>query len=238
MIDPTRDLARQANVLATVPPSATMPGKPVFRMIASDRMGGSVPAWVRPSSAQDATLSTLGAAGGNAKFADELKNTMAYREPAGAAPGNINDEPFGFGDLVDIINPLQHIPLVNHLYRKITGDQIRPSSSIIGGAVFGGVAGVAGSLANVIIKEESGNDFTEHALNMAGVDRYNTPPQPPEETPLERLANVDQQPQLPHSALGFLDMTYRSQTPPETIPAPRATQATAARVAAMYKFNS
>ncbi len=235
MIDPTRDLGSQTRLTHA---STTMPGKPVFRMIASDRMGGSIPAWVRPSSVQDATLSALDAAGGGAKFADELKNTMAYREPDGGAPGNINDEPFGFGDLVDIINPLQHIPLVNHLYRKITGDQIRPSSSIIGGAVFGGVAGAAGSLANVIIKEESGNDLTQHALHMAGVDEYSTPAQMTEDTPLKRLANVDQAPPLPHSALGFLDMTYQAQRTSAVVATAQTSPSAVSRVAAMYKFNA
>src|SRR5215470_6180450 len=30
---------------------------------------------------------------------------------------------FGFGDLVDIVNPLQHIPVVATIYRNMTGDR-------------------------------------------------------------------------------------------------------------------
>ena len=233
MIDP----ARNAFALPT-PASPSVQGKAVFRMTGSDRMAGSVPAWVRPVSAQEETLSALGAAS-DPRFADELKNTLSYREPDPIAPGNINDEPFGFGDLVDIVNPLQHIPLVSHLYRKLTGDQIRPSSSIIGGAVFGGVAGAAGSLANVIIKKESGRDVTEHALHLAGVDGGDAPVQKQKDQhPLQQLANIDQPPALPQSALGFLDMTYNTpHAARAAITTPHNTQTTA-RVAAMYKFNA
>src|SRR4051812_37075024 len=39
---------------------------------------------------------------------------------------------FGFGDLVDIVNPLQHIPIVSTLSRHWTGDQIGPAPRVIG----------------------------------------------------------------------------------------------------------
>ncbi|MEP4884867.1 MAG: hypothetical protein ABJ215_00715, partial [Alphaproteobacteria bacterium] len=38
-----------------------------------------------------------------------------------------------FSTLLDIVNPLQHIPLVSSLYREITGDEISPSARIVGG---------------------------------------------------------------------------------------------------------
>jgi hypothetical protein len=44
--------------------------------------------------------------------------------------------------LLDIINPLQHIPLVSNLYREITGDQISSSARILGGGLFGGPIGL------------------------------------------------------------------------------------------------
>lgn len=76
------------------------------------------------------------------------------------------DEPFSFGDLIDIINPLQHIPIVSHFYQKITGDTIRPSGQIIGGTLFGGPAGFAGSLVNVIAEHETGRDITGNAIRL------------------------------------------------------------------------
>jgi hypothetical protein len=66
--------------------------------------------------------------------------------------------PFGedgvtFADLVDIINPLQHIPVIGTLYRKLTGDQIDPAMRIAGGALFGGPIGAAFSAVAVAIGE-------------------------------------------------------------------------------------
>ncbi|MEQ8427368.1 MAG: hypothetical protein RLT87_12835 [Gammaproteobacteria bacterium] len=55
----------------------------------------------------------------------------------------------GFADLLDIINPLQHIPLVGSIYRHITGDEIKPVMKIAGGALFGGPLGAAISVASV-----------------------------------------------------------------------------------------
>ena len=73
---------------------------------------------------------------------------------------------FGFADLLDMVNPLQHIPLVNLAYRKITHDAIKPVSTIIGGGIFGGPAGVAGSLVNVVIEEETGKDVLGNVMAL------------------------------------------------------------------------
>ena len=32
------------------------------------------------------------------------------------------DDGFSFGDILDLINPLQHIPIVGTIYRAVTGD--------------------------------------------------------------------------------------------------------------------
>jgi len=82
-------------------------------------------------------------------------------------------EPFGsdgltFGDILDVINPLQHIPVVSTLYREWTGDEIDPIPRIAGGTLFGGVVGAITSLVNVIVDEISGSDIGEHALAFAG----------------------------------------------------------------------
>ena len=67
-------------------------------------------------------------------------------------------KPFGddgltFGDIVDMINPLQHIPILGSLYRKFTGDMIDPAMKVAGGALFGGPIGAAVSLAAVFVGE-------------------------------------------------------------------------------------
>ena len=46
---------------------------------------------------------------------------------AGAPPPRTtapDEDGFGFADLIDIINPLHHIPVVNVIYRNLSGDAI------------------------------------------------------------------------------------------------------------------
>ncbi|GLQ04963.1 hypothetical protein [Sneathiella chinensis] len=73
---------------------------------------------------------------------------------------------FGFDDFLDIINPLQHIPVVSSLYRNVTGDEISAGSRMIGGGLFGGVVGFAASVVNTAIESETGKDMGDHVLAM------------------------------------------------------------------------
>jgi len=85
-------------------------------------------------------------------------------------PANGNDDGFSFGDVIDMINPLQHLPVIGALYRKFTGDTIKPMSNIIGGAIFGGPIGAVSSTVNVVVKSTTGKDIAENAFAMAGFD--------------------------------------------------------------------
>jgi len=77
-------------------------------------------------------------------------------------------EGFSFGALIDIINPLQHIPVVGTVYRAITGDTIGPAARIAGGGLFGGVIGLVAASIDTLIKEETGRDVGQHMLAMRG----------------------------------------------------------------------
>jgi hypothetical protein len=48
-----------------------------------------------------------------------------------------------FDDFIDMINPLQHIPLVSSIYRAVTGETINPISRIAGDTMYGGIFGLA-----------------------------------------------------------------------------------------------
>lgn len=81
-------------------------------------------------------------------------------------------EPFGddgltFEDILDVINPLQHIPIISTLYREWTDDQIDPIPRIAGGALFGGWMGAISSLVNMVVDEITGSDVGEHVLAFA-----------------------------------------------------------------------
>lgn len=80
---------------------------------------------------------------------------------------NITDGSFTFGDLIDVINPLQHLPLIGSAYRAITGDEISDTARVAGGILYGGIAGGALSVANVVAKNETGEDLGTQILNTA-----------------------------------------------------------------------
>jgi len=74
-----------------------------------------------------------------------------------------------FGDLIDIINPLQHLPVVGSLYRAATGDTMGGPARILGGLLFGGPLGLLAGIGSTILAEISGGDVGEQVLAMAGV---------------------------------------------------------------------
>lgn len=81
-----------------------------------------------------------------------------------------SEDEFSFGDIIDMVNPLQHLPVIGTLYRKFTGDTIKPMSDIIGGAIFGGPVGAVSSTVNAVVKSTTGRDITENAFALAGFD--------------------------------------------------------------------
>ena len=76
------------------------------------------------------------------------------------------DDGFTFLDFVDIINPLQHIPVIGTVYREMTDDTLDPASRVIGGTLFLGPLGTVSALANVLVDEATGKDMGEHVLAL------------------------------------------------------------------------
>lgn len=65
---------------------------------------------------------------------------------------------FNFRDVLDLVNPLQHIPIVGNIYRNLTGDVAAPAIRIAGGALFGGPLGAAFAAASVIAHQLLSSD--------------------------------------------------------------------------------
>lgn len=79
----------------------------------------------------------------------------------------------GAADVLDIINPLQHLPIISQIYREVTDDQIKPGARMMGGAVFGGAIGLASSSVNAVVEEETGKDVPTNIMTaMAGDDPF------------------------------------------------------------------
>jgi hypothetical protein len=73
---------------------------------------------------------------------------------------------FSFHDLLDIINPLQHLPVIGTVYRWLTGDEPGNVARVIGDGIYGGPIGLGTSLVNVALENKQGQDLGEQALTM------------------------------------------------------------------------
>lgn len=76
------------------------------------------------------------------------------------------DDSPSFWDLLDVINPLQHIPVVSNIYREITGDQIGVGARLVGGALLGGPIGLIASAVDCVVEESTGKDTGGHMLAL------------------------------------------------------------------------
>lgn len=127
----------------------------------------------------------------------------------------------GFSDLLDFINPLQHIPVVSTLYREATGDSISSAARIIGGGIFGGIPGLVASAANAVLDAATGQDAGE--IMMSALKDISSPT-----TTLDAKALVnDGAPLVSDHGQALMDVATAMQDTPAT-PAPDPIQAAAA----------
>lgn len=78
---------------------------------------------------------------------------------------------FTFGDVMDMVNPLHHIPIISKYYQENTNDEICEGSKFIGdillGGLLGGITGVISSLANTAVRQQTNQDVMEHIIAIA-----------------------------------------------------------------------
>jgi hypothetical protein len=80
-----------------------------------------------------------------------------------AAPKS-SDWDFSFHNLLDIVNPLEHLPIIGTLYRAITGTHIGIPEKIAGDALYGGLWGAVSSVADAAFEAVTGKDFGSTVL--------------------------------------------------------------------------
>lgn len=68
-----------------------------------------------------------------------------------------------FRDVLDAINPLNHIPIVSDILKGATGHQVSSASRLIGGTLMGGPIGFVTALASVIFEDAAGASPAEAA---------------------------------------------------------------------------
>ena len=121
-----------------------------------------------------------------------------------------NDEP-SFWDLLDVINPLQHIPIVSDIYRELTGDKIGAGARVAGGALFGGLIGLGAAVVNLIVEEKTGNDIGGNVMALFS--------DPAAEGPPTKLAEAPLTPTEAAPA-SLAALASRAEPAPVTVPAP------------------
>jgi hypothetical protein len=76
-----------------------------------------------------------------------------------------DDLKFGWDDLADLVNPLQHIPVVAQIYRAVTGDEINGAAELLGALPFG-PSSFFTSVADLAVRESTGKDMGSNVLAM------------------------------------------------------------------------
>ncbi|TDI59234.1 MAG: hypothetical protein E2O93_01645, partial [Alphaproteobacteria bacterium] len=89
-----------------------------------------------------------------------LKRNRLEEGPSPSGPGSPEVE-LSFGDFIDLINPLHHIPIIGTIYRAITGDEISGTAKILGGMLFGGPIGFIAAAFDTILTQAMGRSLGE-----------------------------------------------------------------------------
>ena len=122
-----------------------------------------------PDYAQAIHISFLATMNDRARAA-RLAQTSGQVQSVQVTPAVQTAQSAGQGDflstLLDVVNPLQHLPVVSTLYRAISGDKITPVAQVAGDTLYGGLIGFASSLANVAFKEITGKDIGDTVLAL------------------------------------------------------------------------
>jgi len=98
----------------------------------------------------------------------------SFSEQTWAGPGIealFGKDGFDFKDVLDIVNPLQHLPVVGTAHRALTGDTLEPGPRLLGGALYGGVGGFISALVNAVYEDETGKDIGATVLALFTDDK-------------------------------------------------------------------
>jgi len=132
--------------------------------------------------------------------------TDAFRALGQArAKGEASNPTFTFADLVDTVNPLQHIPVVATAYRELTGDDMSPQARMAGGGLYGGPVGFVVSMIDSAVDMVTGDDIGGHLFaGLFGPDK-----------PVETAST-----QAPQTAATLTTASLATETRPAKAPAP------------------
>ncbi len=166
-------LLPSASSPASAPVSAAIPVQNpyLYDRTPAARTAGKIPLWGQNVPARQETQTRLATADEEKSAFPAGSGVLALREdPSFSSVSGNNgaekEDGFGFFDLLDIVTPLQHLPVVSFVYRKVTGDTIKPVAQIAGGGLYGGLPGAAASMVNVAVEEATGRDIAGNVLAL------------------------------------------------------------------------
>lgn len=197
-------------------------------MIETAHMNGFASGYQAPATGRESVLNRLSdTTGPYSGTVGNFQDALAYAQEPVPQPEE-KDDSYGFFDFLDVINPLQHLPIVSSFYREISGDEIKPASRIIGGTVFGGGIGAATSLVNVIVENETGKDIAGNVQSFVQQGRQQPLQQQPYRHPdhpeihlMNALRDVEEGPHVdvPGEVIGFTDLGLGRREVHEAYPA-------------------
>jgi hypothetical protein len=131
-------------------------------------------------------------------FIQTAVNMQALHGTTPAPPAAKTEDGFSLGsafhDLLDIVNPLQHLPVIGTLYRAITGDTMGTVEKIAGDTLYGGLWGAIGAVADTAFEAVTGKDFGSTVLAFAedtfGFGSHDAPVQMAANAPSAPAASV------------------------------------------------
>lgn len=138
--------------------------------------------------------------------------TPASAVVTAAAQSSSDDDSDFFHNLLEIVNPLQHLPIVSTIYRNLTGDKINTLDKLAGDALYGGAIGFASSVADTVFQGITGKDFGDTVygfLTGKGDDAVATASNP--NAPM-KVAAYSKLPPVDLSALDFSSVADEQST--------------------------
>jgi hypothetical protein len=75
-----------------------------------------------------------------------------------------------FDNLLDVVNPLEHLPIVSTIYNAITGNKSGDLEKVAGDTLYGGLIGLASSVVDLAFEKITGKDFGDTMLAAVGID--------------------------------------------------------------------
>lgn len=90
----------------------------------------------------------------------------AARDTLDAASTQASDGDISFGDILESVNPLQHIPVVSLVYRAVSGNEIGLAPRLIGATILGGPIGLIVAGVTAMLEEATGASVVQHAMAL------------------------------------------------------------------------